>query len=51
MRDLPKATRKAVRELASLAYERELSIELSKLRGKFDEWHREAIERLHSLAV
>lgn len=44
MRDLPKAARKAIRESASLAYERELSIELSKLRGKFDEWHRDAID-------
>jgi hypothetical protein len=44
MRDLPKAVRKAIRELASLAYERELSIELSALRGKFDEWHRDVID-------
>jgi hypothetical protein len=41
VQDLPKATRKAIRELAPLAYERELSIELSKLRDKFDEWHRD----------
>lgn len=33
-----------IRELASTAYERELSIELSKLRAKFDEWHRDEID-------
>jgi hypothetical protein len=44
MRDLQKAARKAIRELATLAYERELSIELSILRGKFDEWQRDVID-------
>jgi hypothetical protein len=44
MRDLPKAARTAIRQLASIAYERELSAELVKLQHKFEEWHREEID-------
>jgi hypothetical protein len=44
MHNLPKAAWKAVRQLASLAYERELSAELVRLQGKFDEWRREVID-------
>lgn len=40
MRDLSKPVRKAILDLAALAYERELSTELSKLRVKFDAWER-----------
>ena len=38
MHNLPKAARRAIRELASLAYERELAAELAKLRVEFDTW-------------
>lgn len=38
MHDLSKAARRAIRELAGLAYERELAGELTKLRGQFDAW-------------
>ena len=38
MHDLPKAARRAIRELAGLAYERELAAELAKLRVEFDAW-------------
>jgi hypothetical protein len=38
MHELPKAARRAIRELASLAYERELVVELRKLRCDFDAW-------------
>jgi len=36
--DLSKAERRAIRELAGLAYERELAGELTKLRASFDAW-------------
>lgn len=39
MHDLPKAARRAIRDLASLAYERELADELTKLHAKFDAWN------------
>lgn len=38
VQDLSKAERRAIRELASLAYERELAGELTKLRASFDGW-------------
>ncbi len=38
MHDLSKAVRRAIRELAGLAYERELAAELTKLRAQFDAW-------------
>src|SRR5687767_543356 len=38
MHDLPKASRRAIRELSGLAYERELTAELAKLRTQFDAW-------------
>ena len=38
MQDLSKAARRAIRELAGLAYERELAGELTKLRTQFDAW-------------
>jgi hypothetical protein len=38
MHDLPKAVRRAVRELAGVAYERELAAELAKMRSEFDAW-------------
>jgi hypothetical protein len=38
MDDLPKAARRTIRELADLAYERELAVELAKLRVEFDAW-------------
>lgn len=38
MHDLSKAERRAIRELAGLAYERELAGELAKLRASFDAW-------------
>jgi hypothetical protein len=36
--DLPKAARRAIRELAGLAHERELAAELRRLRCDFDAW-------------
>jgi hypothetical protein len=36
--DVSKAERRAIRELAGLAYERELAGELTKLRASFDAW-------------
>ena len=44
MRDLSKRARKDIREVASIAYERELSAQLVKLQRKFDEWHRKEID-------
>src|SRR4051794_16931206 len=38
MHDLSKAARRAIRELADLAHERELAAELTKLRASFDAW-------------
>jgi hypothetical protein len=38
MHDLSKTARRAIRELAGLAYERELAGELTKLRAEFDAW-------------
>jgi hypothetical protein len=38
MHDLPKAARRVIRELAGLAYERELAAELAQLRVEFDAW-------------
>jgi hypothetical protein len=38
MHDLSKAVRRVIRELAGLAYERELTAELTKLRAEFDAW-------------
>ena len=38
MHDLSKMARRAIRELAGLAYERELAGELTKLRAAFDAW-------------
>lgn len=38
MDDLSKAVRRAIRELAGLAHERELAAELTKLRAEFEAW-------------
>ena len=45
MRDYPKPIKKALRELAGEAYERELRHELGKLDKSFDAWRRG--ERIH----
>jgi hypothetical protein len=37
-RDFTKAQRRRLRELGAIAYERDLSIELSKLEGEFARW-------------
>jgi hypothetical protein len=38
MQDLTKAARKTIRKLAGIAYERELSRELTKLEERFADW-------------
>jgi hypothetical protein len=56
MDEVPKRIRRAIRELAGAAYERELGRALSELRGQFTRWERgeitpfdleEAIHRFH----
>ena len=39
MNEYPKAIRKKIRELAALAWERELNKELESLYNNFNEWH------------
>ena len=44
MYDLSKGLRKAIRELAALAHDRELSAELRKLETAFQDWHEGKID-------
>lgn len=38
-RDLSKSTRRHIRELAGIAHERELAVELHRLHEQFSRWH------------